>query len=40
MQAIKKGTLNEVEPVGTVFVNVQTVVDFFPWKHDLPKDQK
>lgn len=40
MEAIKNGALNEVEPVGTAFVNLDTVVDFFPWKHKLPTDQK
>jgi hypothetical protein len=40
MQAIKDGTLNEVEPVGDAFVNLDTVVDFFPWKNELPTDQK
>ena len=40
MQAIKNGTLNEVEPVGRCWVNFNTVVDCFPWKHDLPSVQK
>lgn len=40
MGAIKDGTLNEVEPVGDAFVNLESVTDFFPWKHALPKDQK
>ena len=40
MQAIKEGKLNEVEPVGDCLVNLSTVVDIFPWKHTLPKDQK
>ena len=40
MQAIKDGTLNEVEPVGTAYLNLQTVTDFFPWKHSCPKEQK
>lgn len=40
MQAIKDGTLDEVEPVGDAFVNLDTVVDFFPWKHKLPTEQK
>ena len=40
MEAIKNGTLSEVEPVGEAFINLDTVVDFFPWKHSLPKDQK
>jgi hypothetical protein len=40
MQAIKEGKLNEVEPVGTAFINVNSITDFFPWKHKLPVDQK
>lgn len=40
MNAIKDGTLNEVEPVGTTFVNMDTIVDFFPWVHKLPAEQK
>lgn len=39
MNAIKDGTLSEVEPVGDAFVNLDTIVDFFPWKHELPKKQ-
>lgn len=38
--AIKDGTLDEVEPVGTAWLNLSSIVDFFPWKHALPKDQK
>jgi len=40
MQAIKNGTLNEVEPVGKCWVNASAVTDMFPWDHALPKDQK
>ena len=40
MNAIKEGTLNEVEPVGRAFININSVVDFFPWKHALPEKQK
>ena len=40
MDAMKKGTLNEVEPVGIAFVNLESVTDMFPWKHKLPVDQK
>jgi hypothetical protein len=40
MQAIKDGVLNEVEPVGDAMVNINSIVDMFPWKHDLPKKQK
>lgn len=39
MQFIKNGTTNEVEPVGTCFVNIDTVTDFFPWNNKLPKEQ-
>lgn len=39
MDAIKKGTLNEVEPVGRAYINIDTVVDFFPWVHSLPTKQ-
>jgi hypothetical protein len=39
MNAIKDGTLNEVEPVGIAWVNLSSVVDFFPWKHSLPTKQ-
>lgn len=38
--AIKEGTLDEVEYVGTMWVNLSSVVDFFPWKHSLPKTTK
>lgn len=40
MNAIKDGTLNEVEPVGQMWVNIESIVDIFPWVHKLPKDQK
>lgn len=40
MQCIKDGKVNEVEPVGTAFLNVNSITDFFPWKHALPKEQK
>ena len=38
--AIKTGELSEVEFVGTMWVNLSSIVDFFPWKHDLPKTTK
>lgn len=38
--AIKQGTLSEVEPVEEMFLNFSAVVDFFPWKHELPRDLK
>src|SRR3990167_8431007 len=40
MNAIKDGELKEVEPVGEMFLNLDTVVDFFPWKNKLPTEQK
>ena len=40
MQAIKNGELKEVEPVGQAYVNINSVTDFFPWKHKLPEHQK
>ena len=40
MQAIKDGALSEVEPVGDAIVALASIVDAFPWKHDLPKTQK
>ena len=40
MSAIKDGKLSEVEPTGTAYINLDAVVDFYPWKHTLPKEQK
>ena len=40
MEAIKKGILNEVEPVGDALVNINSITDIFPWIHKLPVDQK
>lgn len=40
MQALEKGALNEVEPVGTAWVNTASITDVFPWKHALPLSQK
>ena len=40
MNAIKEGKLNEVEPTGKTWVNMETVTDFYDWLHDLPKVQK
>lgn len=39
-EAIKNGELSEVEPVGNCWINLSTVIDFFPWKHSLPQEQK
>ena len=40
MNAIKEGTLKEVEPSGTVFINMAANIDFLPWNHPLPTKQK
>jgi hypothetical protein len=40
MQAIKNGSLNEVEPVGDAIVNLSAITDAFPWLHNLPTVQK
>ena len=40
MSCIKEGKLDEVEPVGTAFLNLNSVTDFFPWVHKLPTEQK
>lgn len=40
MQFIKEGKLNEVEPVGDWFFNLQTVVDGCIWRHPLPDKQQ
>ena len=39
-EAINKGTLNEVEPVGDAIVNIDSITDAFPWIHKLPESQK
>lgn len=40
MQAIKEGKLSEVEPVGDAIINMEAIIDAFPWVHALPKEQK
>lgn len=40
MNAIKDGELNEVEPLGQWFINLNACTDFGIWKHKLPKDQQ
>lgn len=39
-QAIKTGSLSEVEPVGRMGVSIGAIVDYFEWNHDLPTEQK
>ena len=39
--ALAKGVMNEVEPVSTeMFVNTNSIIDVFPWKHKLPTERK
>jgi hypothetical protein len=40
MQCVKEGKLNEVEPIGECFVNLDTATDIIPWIHALPGEQK
>jgi len=40
MDFIMKGKVNEVEPVGDWFINIDTVTDFGIWKYDLLTEQK
>lgn len=40
MQAIRKGELDEVEPVGVFFVNLNAIADAFPIEWELPTEQK
>ena len=40
MNFINSGEPKEVEPVGSWFVNMDSVVDGCIWKHDLPSVQK
>jgi hypothetical protein len=37
---VKTGILDELEPVGSMGVNISTIVDYFPWRHELPTEQK
>jgi hypothetical protein len=37
--AINDGHLNEVEPVNVEMgVNIESIIDFFSWKHELPRE--
>jgi hypothetical protein len=38
--AIKDGTLNEVEYLGSIHVSAGAVVDIIPWTHELPTKTK
>jgi len=40
-QAIMEGTLDEVEPVDVeMYLNIESIIDAFEWKKDLPREQK
>ena len=40
--ALEKGVeaLIEVEPTKICYINIDSIVDFFNWDHDLPTEQK
>jgi hypothetical protein len=38
--ALKSGDFAEIEPVGESYVNLGSIIDFFPFEHKLPKGQK
>lgn len=38
-EALRTGKLKESEYTGDHFLNLDTVVDFFPWRHDLPEPE-
>jgi len=40
MNALQEGKLNEVEPVGDMILNTDSIIDAFPWPHKLPTEQK
>lgn len=41
MDAIKDGTLSEVEPIFVPYIiNTDSIVDCVEWHHDLPREQK
>jgi hypothetical protein len=36
-----EGTLDEVEPVDVeMYLNIESIIDAFEWKKDLPREQK
>jgi hypothetical protein len=37
---LKNGALDEVEPIGRMFINLESCTDFMPYSHDLPTEQK
>lgn len=39
-EALKSGKLEEVEITNECYVNINAIVDAFPWQHKLPTEQK
>lgn len=39
-EALKKGSLSEVEFAGAAVVNVNAITDAYPWIHELPNQTK
>ncbi len=39
-EAISKGTLNDVEPIGNASIMYNNIVDCIEWKHELPTKVK
>jgi len=35
--ALKSGEFNEIEPVGTSYINLGSIIDVFPFDHKLPQ---
>jgi hypothetical protein len=44
MNFIQNGKLDEIEPIGNEkikqYVNIESIVNFMPWTHALPKEQQ
>ena len=40
MQFIQEGKADEVEPIGEMLINIESVTDIIPWRHKLLKEQK
>ncbi len=40
MNCIKDGEINEAEPIGQHWININSCTDIAPWKHSLKIEQK
>ena len=38
--ALKSGEFSEIEPVGTSYINLSSIIDAFPFNHKLPTSVK